>query len=78
MIDDVHEAVRCGNVRLNDCRVHTSAFDRYRFVVVITVHDVEVEEFLLDICWNLHNLNEAKEKKKRLHFRYGLLKFCEQ
>lgn len=64
MINDVNESVSCGNVGLNNCCVDTSALDSYRFVVVVSVQDVKVEEFLIDICWDLNNLREKRKNKK--------------
>lgn len=65
MINDVDEAVGCGDVGLNNRSIHASTFDSYRLVVVITVHDVEVKEFLFDVCWHLNNLQKGRNEMYR-------------
>lgn len=56
VINDMNETVRCCNVGLNNCSINTSTLYSYRLVVIFTVHDIEVKEFLFDIRWNLNNL----------------------
>lgn len=56
VINDMNETVRCCNVGLNNCSINTSTLHSYRLVVIFTVHDIEVKEFLFDIRWNLNNL----------------------
>lgn len=55
VIDDVHETVGRCNVILDNCCVHAAPFDGNR-AVVVAIENVEVEEFLLNICGYLQNL----------------------
>ena len=74
MINDVNETVGCGDVSLNNCCVYTSTLDT-DCAGVITVQDVKVEEFLIDICRDLINLNE-KEKKDNKKVALKTLNKC--
>lgn len=56
----MNEAVRCRNVWLNNRSVDTPTFHRYCFVVIVTVNDVEVEEFFINVRWDLHKLRRLK------------------
>lgn len=62
MVNDVHKAVSCRNVRLNNCCINSAAFDRNRFIVAM-IQNIKVEELLVDMRWNLNDLNVVKGKK---------------
>lgn len=71
VINDMNETVRCCNVGLNNCSINTSTLYSYRLVVIFTVHDIEVKEFLFDIRWNLNNLRVSwTNSKKRFDWAF--------
>lgn len=68
MVNDVNKAVCCRNVRLNNCCINTTALDRNRFIVTMILY-IKVEELLVDMRWNLNDLDLKRVKGKREFYR---------